>query len=225
MRKLKNKVLLCIIFLGILAAQVFVYAHQPAAPLKGIHLVIDSGHGGLDKGASVNGVEEAPLNLMIGKRLKNVLESYGATVQLTRHNEFDLASSSAVNRKRDDMKKRIAIMNSEINDFFISIHMNKYSTPIPKGAQVFYNPVHTMNERLALTIQQSLNEVTKENKNIKKGDFMLLNEAKVPGVLVECGFLSNEFDRQRLQDSQYQGQIVEGIVNGIIQMVKSLHLI
>lgn len=210
-----------ILFLSICGAQFFVYATQLNYPLQGIRIVVDCGHGGFDQGASANGVEEAPLNLEIGKRLKMLLESEGAQVIMTRDTDCDLASFSSVHRKREDILKRIEIINHEANDFFISIHMNKYTTSQPQGAQVFYNPVFLVNEKLALMLQQKLNEVSKQNRIIKKGDFLLLNEAKTPGVLVECGFLSNGIDFDRLQQESYQSQLVKGIVGGLKELLEN----
>lgn len=225
MKKIKNKLFILTLFLAIIGVQIFVVAKQTKGQLEGIHFVVDCGHGGLDMGASSAGVAEAPLNLIIGQRLKNLLESYGATVQLTRSDEKDLASPSATHRKREDIKKRVEMINQEGNDFFISVHMNKFTSESPQGAQVFYNSLNKTSEVMAIAVQQALNKCTKENKSVKKGDFLLLNEAKTPGILVECGFLSNPTDRYRLQQSSYQSQLVEAIVEGVFRMITSINYI
>lgn len=193
-----------------------VEAMQGMKVLDGITIVVDSGHGGKDMGASVNGVEEAPLNLSIALKLKKALSQKGANVVMTRIDENDLAGDHLINRKKKDMEKRIFIINNEKNDLFISIHLNRYSSENVQGLHVFYSNHLVNSKELAYSIQQVTNHQLQQEKEIKQGDFYLLNQAKITGVLIECGFLSHPNERKKIQEERYQNQIVEGIVKGIV---------
>lgn len=209
MRKLIIIIVICLLF--VIPSYIFSYAQ--AQILSGIVVVLDSGHGGFDKGASVGEVDEAPLNLMIVKKLEKRLVDLGCEVILTRTNENDL-SSSDFNRKKEDMNKRIEMINKERNDLLISIHMNKFQDESVKGLHVFYAP---NSKELAQIIQNEVNMSLNQNKQIKQGDFFLLNHSKITSVLIECGFLSNIDDRNNILDENYQNKLVDCIVNGIIE--------
>lgn len=184
--------------------------------LYGIRIVLDSGHGGKDMGASVDGVDEAPLNLIIVKKIENRLHRLGCEVILTRMNENDLADSHSMNRKKDDMKNRINMINDEKNDLFISIHMNKFQNESVQGFHVFYSSNNNASKELAFMIQNKVNDELNQNKEIKRGDFYLLNNARTSGVLIECGFLSNQNDRKNIQDDNFQNKLVDCIVQAIV---------
>lgn len=199
----------------------YVKSTQRYKVLSGITVVLDSGHGGKDMGASYLGVDEAPLNLAIVKKLETALTAMGCHVILTRSDENDLASDGALNRKKEDMKKRIEIINDEKNDLFISIHMNKYESEDVKGFHVFYTGVSDSSVQLAGCIQESANHLLNQNKQIKKGDFYILNKSRIQGVLIECGFISNAEDRRNLSSESYQNKLVECITAGMVEYFES----
>ena len=62
-------------------------------------------------------------------------------------------------------------------------------------------------------------------KEIKKGDFFILNQSRIPGILIECGFLSNEEDRNHLLDEKYQNKMVKCLVDGMIQYFENKNII
>ncbi len=183
--------------------------------LAGITIAIDSGHGGNDQGASFQDVYEAPLNLEIAKKIEKKLVDMGATIIMTRTDEKDLVNENVLNRKKEDMKKRMEIINDEKNDLMISIHMNKYTSEDVHGIHVFYSDQITSSKEIASLLQNAINQQFSQNKSIKKQDFYLLRNAMIPSVLIECGFLSNASDRNNLQKESYQNQIAECIVQGI----------
>ena len=92
---------------------------------------------GKDDGARSNEAKEQEINLKIAQKLKKLLEEGGAHVTMTRDGAYDLASEGASNRKREDMKKRIELINQDKTDLFISIHLNSYPNTSVKGAQAF----------------------------------------------------------------------------------------
>lgn len=190
-------------------------SNQRKGMLAGITIAIDSGHGGNDQGASFQDVYEAPLNLEIAKKIEKKLADMGATIIMTRTDEKDLVNENVLNRKKEDMKKRMEIINDEKNDLMISIHMNKYTSEDVHGIHVFYSDQITSSKEIATLLQNAINQQFSQNKSIKKQDFYLLRNAMIPSVLIECGFLSNASDRNNLQKESYQNQIAECIVQGI----------
>lgn len=186
-------------------------------PLNGVVIVIDAGHGGKDKGAQYDGVKESEVNLKIVKKCQELFENAGAKVVLTRSDEQDLADDFALNRKKSDMKKRIEIINRDQHDLFLSIHLNSYQDIDVFGAQVFYG-----DERLANAIQKKFGNSLKSEMEVKPGDFYLLNHARIPGVLIECGFLSNPKERSLLITENYQNQIAEMVFSGVLSYFKDL---
>lgn len=182
------------------------------------YIVIDPGHGGSDAGCSYNEILEKDLNLKISLLLKEEYVSNGYNVILTRDGDYDLSSDDN-HKKRTDLSHRVNIINNSNNILFISIHMNKYSKSSYYGSQVFY--YKDSNKLLASSIQNSLKSVLKNTKRKEKElkGIYLLENADTPGVLVECGFLSNDKERELLLDSDYQKLISKAIYYGCIGFI------
>ena len=99
-------------------------------------IVIDAGHGGADPGkVGINGAEEKEINLAIALRLKELLESEGIEVVLTRTDDRGLYPEGADNKKVADMRKRCEIITEADPVFTVSIHQNSYPEESVKGAQ------------------------------------------------------------------------------------------
>jgi len=186
--------------------------------LSGLVIVIDAGHGGRDNGASVESVWEDGINLAVAKELQEILEMAGAVVVMTRESDVDLASEDALNRKREDLARRVEIIEEDDVALFISVHMNKYGDSGVSGAQVFYRTNDDTSKALAQSIQERFKELG-SNKLVKIGNFYLLNESTTPGVLVECGFLSHPKERELLQQKEYQVKLAYTIYQGIVDHV------
>lgn len=174
--------------------------------------VLDAGHGGADGGAvSTDGVYESDINLAIIRCMWDVLSLLGCDTVLTRTDGQSLADDPAASirqQKVSDTKNRVALINSIDRATLISIHQNilpGYASV--HGAQVFYSASERSAE-VAETIQQTLNRViNKDNSKNKKpisADVYLMRHVTCPAVLVECGFLSNSAETERLQDPNYQ---------------------
>lgn len=181
---------------------------------KRMIVVIDAGHGGEDPGkVGVNGALEKDINLEIAKKVEEKLEREGIQVVMTR--EEDKGESS----KRKDMEKRVALIN-EIKPFMtVSIHQNSYTDSSVRGAQVFYYTNSEEGKSAAQIMQSRLKEMDWENERQIKSDntFFLLKNTKVPTIIVECGFLSNYEEAQKLVTQDYQNMMAEGIVKGILE--------
>lgn len=196
---------ICLFFIA--GIKVHAEYQKRTAPLSGVVVVLDPGHGGKDDGARAEGVKEQEINLQIAQKVKAHLETAGATVQMSRDGAYDLASDGAENRKREDMKKRVAMINEEPTDVFISIHLNSYPNTAIQGAQAFYKKEDEASKTFAQLIQDGFNALTQNEKSIKTGDYYILNNTNRPGVLVECGFISNAEERAKLASDEYQEQI------------------
>ena len=191
------------------------------APLSGAVIVLDAGHGGKDEGAMAEGVTEKAINMAIVTKLQALFEDAGATVVLTRKDENDLSSPTAANHKREDMKNRIDIINDEKNDLLLSIHLNSYGDSSVKGAQTFYSKDSLSSELLASCIQVQFLAID-SRMSPKPGDYYLLNNSRIPAVLIECGFLSNAQEREQLSQADYQDKVANLIFAGTLNYFKEL---
>lgn len=182
-------------------------------PLLGKTIYLDAGHGGVDVGASYKNIYEKDINLSIVKILALKLENMGATVYLTRYGDYDLSNIGVRYRKKSDLYNRAKVINNSSADIYISIHLNSTTSSIWKGAQVFYDDINDNNILLAQTITKNLNT----DREVSEINDMYFNRlVKIPGVLVEVGFLSNSYDRNNLVNIKYQEKISNMIVQGII---------
>ena len=187
--------------------------------LAGKIIYIDPGHGGRDPGANYKDIKESDINLSIALILREKLEMEGATVYLTREGDYDLSSIYTSKHKKSDLTNRINLINKSNADMYISIHLN--ATPSSKwyGAQVFYDDVNIENKKIAEVISSKLNT----NRKVQEIKGMYLNKnLKVPGVLIEAGFISNASDRKKLLDKNYQIKLSEQIVNGVIEYFETI---
>ena len=187
-------------------------------PLIGKTIVLDAGHGGKDFGASVGNIKESEINLELTKKLQINLEKEGAIVILTRTDENDLSNPKALYRKKSDFDNRIKLINNSHADMYISIHLNIYQNEKYYGPQVFYYPKIVDNENIAKIVQDELNKFTNTKRKIKiTTNTYMYNKLNVKGVLIECGFLSNNNERSKLINNTYQEELTKTITNSIIK--------
>ncbi|MGM0470672.1 MAG: N-acetylmuramoyl-L-alanine amidase [Bacillota bacterium] len=180
-------------------------------------IVIDPGHGSIDTGTHKNGVFEKDINLAIAKQLADHLEKGEIKVVLTREDD-----SLYQNDRNKDIKYRARFANQQEADLFISIHVNSFPGTSTLGGQVFYTPNSAPSKQLAQFIQQKLIDIQPNNRRqIKSGDFYVLNQTTMPAVLVETGFLSNQQDFQRLTNPQIRKEIAAAISEGIINYLNN----
>ena len=188
----------------------------------------NSGHGGFDAGASAaDGTSEKNINLSIAKRLKSFLEHFGFEVIMTRESDVSTASPEETNSKKlSDLKNRIALMDENPNAIFVSIHLNKFTTTSAVGAQVFYSQNFEGSDILAQSIQSSIKNLLQpdNDRTIKKGtkSIYILKKATIPTAIVECGFLSNKTELNKLKDEKYQSMMAFSIFCGIMDYYKAL---
>ena len=187
-------------------------------PLKDKIIALDIGHGAEDPGTVYTDVYEKDINLAIGQKLKKELINKGATVVMTRDGDYDLSKPNAKRRKKSDFDNRIKVINNSHANMYISIHLNYLPQQEYSGPQVFYNNVKTINKQMANTIQETFNKALNTDRKIKKipDSTYMYDKISVPGILIECGFLSNATERKNLQTDEYQQKLAEEITKGII---------
>lgn len=202
----------------ILNISIISYVKGENLDLIGKVIYIDPGHGGIDPGATYKDIYEKDINLSIALKLKKELENNGAIVYLTRYDDIDL-SISTNNHKKSDLNNRVRAINNSNADLFISIHLNSYGTSW-HGVQIFYDDNNSTNEVLASIMDKNIKNLNGNRTYKKKNNLYLLKNIKIPGILVEVGFLSNENERYLLTNSKYQEKVSKSLCNGIKEYLK-----
>ena len=172
-------------------------------------IVIDAGHGGIDGGAtSCTGVLESHFNLEIALRLEDLCHLLGLGTQMIRKENISVYTSgnTIAQKKASDLKQRVRITQETPGAILVSIHQNQFSDSRYSGAQIFYAKTEG-SEDLASKLQSALIETVNLNshRQVKKGQgIYLMEHISCPGILVECGFLSNPEEEGKLRSEQYQ---------------------
>ena len=187
--------------------------------LKNKVIVIDPGHGGADPGAKTSGLTEKDLNLDISLRLQEVLESKGCNVILTREIDKDFFLPGFVKgrmAKRAELNQRINLASDNNADLFVSVHANSFPKSNTYGMETYYHLESSPGKALAERIQEHLALLQSDNKRkAKAGDYYLINQSKMPAVIVEVGFISNPRERKLLMTEDYRNSIANAIGGGI----------
>lgn len=174
--------------------------------LKGKTIVIDPGHGGSDAGAAREGITEKDINLSIALKVQQLLQEKGVNVVMTR-----------VNDTKVSLETRVQMSNDSRADLFVSIHQNALEDHITYGTETWFEKTSAESKKLAEVVQSSVVESTngKDRGTKSRHSLYVLQNTKAPAVLVECGFISSDAERNLLKDHTYQDVIAEGIVKGI----------
>ncbi len=227
MNKTEHKILtmimgaLLVVSMLVVGKEAAFYAGGSSVAVQQPCVVIDAGHGGEDPGkVGINGALEKDINLKIALMVKEFLEENDVRVVLTREDENGLNDTNASNKKVQDMKRRIALIEEAAPVLTVSIHQNSYPEEYVHGAQVFYYSGSSQGQQLADCIQKQLvKRLDPENKRqIKANDsYYLLKKTGTPIVIVECGFLSNQAEAEKLCTQDYQEKTAWAIHMGILQ--------
>ncbi|MEI3381705.1 MAG: N-acetylmuramoyl-L-alanine amidase [Dorea sp.] len=222
-RKIELMVLLLILAgLLSLSKNLQKYVSSENVVAAGKVIVIDSGHGGDDPGKiGINQAKEKDVNLKIAKKVKKRLKKEGWKVVMTREEDVMLGDAQKGNRKIHDMKARVELINKTMPAMAVSIHQNSYQEAEIHGAQVFYYSHSQDGKRMAETMQRALLMADEENTRQAKGNdtYYLLKRTEVPTIIVECGFLSNPQEAEKLTEDGYQKKLAQAITSGIIACV------
>lgn len=190
-----------------------------------IRILLDPGHGGVDQGASGDlKIAEAPINLAIAKKLMSFLEGSGFEVEMTRYDDQGLytdLSGTIRDKKNEDLKNRVDLINKSGSDLVISVHLNYFPQKQYYGAHVFYQKNNeAITKAAAETIQESMkNILDKSNSRVPqpKNGIKIMDDTKVPVILIECGFLSNNDEERKLISDDYQEKTAWAIYAGLLK--------
>lgn len=198
------------------------HAVETAAIREPSCLVIDAGHGGIDGGAiAANGAKESDINLAIALKLEKLAELVGVRTVMTRTDDSrrtDILSYS----EHEDLVHRTQIINAVPNAVLISIHQNCYPTSQPWGAQVLY-AVGTDSRRLGqMTHENLVSALQPENRRLAEpasSGLYITSNVTCPAILVECGFISNDLELERLTDDSYQSSLAAVLMASYLQYI------
>ena len=188
--------------------------------------VIDPGHGGVDGGAtSCTGKLESAFNLEISLRLNDLLRFLGYETCMIRTEDISIHTKgeTIAQKKLSDLKERVRICQDTPGAILLSIHQNTFPDSRYSGAQVFY-PATEGSDALAEAMQKSLIAALNPSgsRECKKASgIYLLEHITCPGVLIECGFLSNPQEEAQLRTAEYQKKLCCAIAATAAQYVEN----
>ncbi len=178
-------------------------------------VILDAGHGGEDCGAvGINGVYEKDINLAMTRFLAARLRACGIEVVETRtddHLLYDPATVEPGHKKSADLANRAAVATRYTDAVFISIHMNSFPTEKYDGLQVWYGNGDEMSYALATAVQAGVQKTLQPQNHRKvrasNGNMYLLDHIECPSILIECGFLTNRAECEKLSSEAYQKEL------------------
>lgn len=224
--------LLAFSLLFFLAGELMRLPLPAAAPTAGgaeeVVFVLDAGHGGEDGGAvGVDGAAEKVLNLAIVRMLGEMLEGAGQRVVYTRTDDrllYTPEQDIRGQRKMYDLRNRLQIAEGQRGAVLVSIHMNQFPAPQCSGLQVYYGTGAAESRLLAEKIQATVRaDLQPGNHRAVKAageNIYLLHRATVPAVLVECGFLSNPVECQKLSRQDYQRRLSFSVFCAMMEYIE-----
>ena len=216
-------------YVGRLGAQMRQMHHQTTAAVsqeaKVRKVVVDAGHGGFDSGkVGINGALEKDINLEIARKVQQKLEQAGIATIMTRKTDQGLYDEGEENKKQQDMKRRCSVINESEADLAVSIHQNSYTEESICGPQVFYYETSVKGRNLAEILQETLNqnlEIVRPRAGKANDTYYLLRKTEIPTVIVECGFLSNTEEAEKLMKDAYQEKIAQAICEGVQKFLQT----
>lgn len=184
------------------------------------YVIVDAGHGGVDGGAtSCTGVLESMINLEIALKLDDLLHLLGIKTVMIRTTDCSVYTKgeTIAAKKVSDLKERVRIVDSMPNALLVSIHQNYFQQAQYSGAQVFYNKgqgSEVLAKNMQSVFKQTLNSTSKRQAKKANGIYLMEKISK-PGVLIECGFLSNPQEEAMLRDPAYQKKLCSVIATSV----------
>lgn len=223
-RDLQKRSLMLVFFLLTFVAAFLLRAGEKqetsAGPINSATLVIDAGHGGIDCGAlGIDGTRESDLNLAIALKLRALAELYGQDNLMIRQDDSTKSDTEAYSEHRD-LECRAELTNSARNPVYISIHQNTYPSGQPSGPQVIYAAAEGSRELGTLTHTNLLRTLYPDCRRVSEPAtrrLYVLSHVSCPAILVECGFLSNIIDLERLKDPAFQTSLAAVMMGSFLQ--------
>lgn len=195
-------------------------------PLQREHcFIIDPGHGGVDGGAtSCTGKLESTFNLEIGLRLRDLMHLLGYQTKMIRTEDISVYTEgeTIAAKKMSDLKERVRICAQTDGAVLLSIHQNTFSESRYSGAQVFHAN-NAVSEELARHLQSAFIATVNpdSHRSAKRAEGVyLLEHISCPGILIECGFLSNPEEEALLRSGEYQKQLCCVIAASVAEFIR-----
>lgn len=197
------------------SSKIYINTISPKEKYKNI-IVIDPGHGGSDPGTSGNGLIEKHINLDITIRLLKLFENNNdIKVYSTRLTDIYPNFNDRTN------------MANEVGDIFISIHQNSADkNPNPNGTEVFYLNSNTSDrgitsKEMAKIFQYNLvKSLNTLDRKIKTSNLIVLRNSKIPAILCEVGFISNQIEASKLATESYRQLVAQTLYNSCIEVLE-----
>lgn len=187
-------------------------------------LVLDAGHGGIDGGAiSDSGLKESDINLQIALKTEALVRFLGIDTVMTRETDTDNSDNKAYS-EHDNLVQRVKLANSTENAVLISIHQNKFPSAVVSGAEVMYSD-NDDSKALGLITQDNLVALLdSSNRRVARPapkELLLTSSVECPTILVECGFMSNPQEVQKLASNDYQLKLATILAGSYIQFLNN----
>ena len=182
-------------------------------------IVLDPGHGGLNKGAQIKypHTEEKRLALTTAVLTKKYLDQLGYRVMLTRSTDIFIP-----------LMRRVYVANRSHASLFVSIHFNSCPNKLAKGIEVYYHRkpknvqcTQASKKAASIVLQKSAVRTGLSSRGVKDGNYCVIRETKMPSILVEGGFLTNPQERDKIRQRQNLDKLAKGIAEGIDRFMKS----
>ena len=228
---LKRLIKIVLIVALLAAAAVFVKIFVSNGGLKPVisqksrsTLVLDAGHGGIDGGAiSDSGLKESDINLQIALKTEALVRFLGINTVMTRETDTDNSDNKAYS-EHDNLVQRVKLANSTENAVLISIHQNKFPSAVVSGAEVMYSE-NDDSKALGLITQDNLvTLLDSSNRRVARPapkELLLTSSVECPTILVECGFMSNPQEVQKLASNDYQLKLAAILAGSYIQFLNN----
>ena len=186
-------------------------------------VIIDPGHGGIDVGTvGIDGSLEKNINLSISLDLYDYLMVSGINTVLTRDGDYEVYKAGE-KRTKSDLYNRMDFINSVPDSILISIHQNHFENEAEWGTQVWFSPNDeispTLADKILRSVKKNIQPENKRENKVSDNSYYILYKAQKPSIMVECGFVSNKNENNKLQDKEYQKDMAYSILAGICEDV------
>ncbi len=186
-------------------------------------VMIDAGHGGHDVGTqsiSKPRYQEKSLNLVTAKFVRDFLQQSGYRVIMTREDDTFVS-----------LENRAKIANEINPSVFVSIHYNSAPSSDVSGIEIFFYQSKENKERIyksrklaQIVLKNIISETDAKSRGVKHGNYLVIRQTKMPAILVEGGFVTNENELEKLKDPIYIKRLAWGITRGIEEYLKNLKM-
>ncbi|MBR1420880.1 MAG: N-acetylmuramoyl-L-alanine amidase [Selenomonadaceae bacterium] len=186
-------------------------------PLIGKLIAIDPGHGGSDAGAiGPSGLMEKTVTLNISLALRELLESQGAEVIMTRDTDIEVHEKGSRATANEELQARCDVANDAEADIFISVHIDSFTNSTAHGTTTYYDADSKLGFKLADKIRANLiDEIETASRGTQRCNFYVVNKTDMPATLIEVAFISNTDEEKMLGSEEGIMKAAVGIAEGI----------